>query len=124
MLGLVSAVPSANRRVGTVRFPPLACMTSSAAAESFSMSTSAKTMPSRCISFLSSRQEPHHWAVNIVTAALVVVIGGNLHGRAGQVRSGTGGLGKRGTGPGFDPAACPVQPRLPGDASPVHRRGL
>ena len=47
MDGLVSATPSGKTTVGTVRLPPFTRMTSSAAAGSSSMSTSAYAIPSR-----------------------------------------------------------------------------
>ncbi len=54
--GLVAAVPSGKRTVGTVWLPPLTSMTKSAASGLRSMSTSVNSMPSRSIWDFRRRQ--------------------------------------------------------------------
>src|ERR1700750_280442 len=65
--GLVSAVPSGNRTVGTVWLPPFTDITNSAAASSRSMSTSTISIPSRASCLFRLRQYPHHVVVYIVS---------------------------------------------------------
>jgi hypothetical protein len=65
--GLHRAVPSGNSTVGTVWFPPLTDITNSAAAGSFSMSTSAISMPALFSWFFRFRQKPHQVVVYIVS---------------------------------------------------------
>ena len=66
IVGFVSAVPSANRTVGTVWLPPLTLITNSAAASSRSMSTTVYSMPSRS-----------NWRLEPVAVAAP---GGRVHG--------------------------------------------
>lgn len=65
-VGLVSAEPSGNSTVGTVRFPELTSATNSAAPAFFSMSTSRNSIPSRLSCDFKRTQYPHQRVVNTV----------------------------------------------------------
>jgi hypothetical protein len=65
-VGLVSAAPSGNSTVGTVRFPELTSATNTAALGFFSMSTSRNWIPSRLSCDFKRTQYPHQRVVNTV----------------------------------------------------------
>ena len=65
-VGLVSAEPSGNNTVGTVRFPELTWATNTAAVEFFSMSTSRNSIPARPSCDFRRTQYPHQRVVKIV----------------------------------------------------------
>src|SRR5271165_5011672 len=78
--GLVSAVPSGNKTVGTVWLPPFTDITNAAAASSRSMSTSAISIPARASWLLRFRQKPHQGVVYIVSwpdTRRLLEVGGN-----------------------------------------------
>ena len=60
-LGFVSAVPSANTTVGTVRLPPLTCMTSSAARRVLDVDL-VEPIPSRCSPSSGERRSRTRWS--------------------------------------------------------------